>query len=180
MQPFTPAFKGGAPSTPVMTVSAASVHVVPAADESGGGLNSLASTKQEVAEDSQSRDMSVGVIDITSDTESSASESDSNACSSDGEDAFISKSLPQPPGDPKAERHALQVRNVKSKIVHECCELFPRSSESSIDFESDVKGLYTSCGRLIDDRFNLLSVVTDWTSRCRVCYKGRRDPGQEP
>lgn len=42
-------------------------------------------------------------------------------------------------------------------------------------FHDILDGSATNCGRLIDERFQVVVTPEHWTYRCRVCFKGRRD-----
>ena len=175
MQPFTPAFRGAAPGTPMQAAPVIERQVNEVEEQEVQSFQNIGNVKEEMASVDESRSIDHGVIDITSDTNSSISESDSDVCSSDGEEAIAVLTEPEPQPKPQDFFHVVQLQNVKTRVVRECKEKFVFERRVSINFD-DVKGCYTACGRLIDDKYCMLSVETDWTNRCRVCYKDRRNP----
>eukprot|EP00438_Fugacium_kawagutii_P026595 Skav210666 [mRNA] locus=scaffold4862:5744:9377:- [translate_table: standard] len=114
------------------------------------------------------------VIEIFSDTDSSESESDSEAGSTDVEEV-LDEPEEQHEADHSAAYFCAQVRNLKTRVVHECNERFAEDFKDILDFKTDVIGCQTRCGRLVDSRYELVQSESSWTDRCRVCYKGRRD-----
>ena len=53
------------------------------------------------------------------------------------------------------------VKHQKTKIVHRCF---------------DTADAITFCGRSITKMFSEINAVTDWTCKCRVCFRGSREP----
>ena len=69
-----------------------------------------------------------------------------------------------------------QVKNMKTKIVHEVrkSEL---TKDAVVEAEIDsVKGCLTLCGHVVTGNYMVLCGSFDWTAKCRVCFKGRRNP----
>lgn len=177
LQPHTPVFQG-------MTATAA--PVTPAPDAKPGVEETLEEQKtfpdhavpvhpkegNDVGGDFASCDGTL--IKIFSDTDSSASQSASDGLSADDEQALQpDDEVPALGPDPN---FVLKVQNTKTKIAHETKGRYLFDVHDEKSFEQDVKGTQTACGRIIDAKFKLVHVETDWTHRCRVCFKGRRDP----
>ena len=116
-------------------------------------------------------DMSVDeTIDISSDSESaSSSEAETDLVSSEDERGAV-EPLSKAPKIPKVtespELNEVWMQNPSSKIVHAVARHGSQLSDIPI----------TKCGRRADRSFNSVAVLTDWTAKCRVCFRGRRQP----
>jgi hypothetical protein len=119
------------------------------------------------------------VIELSSDSETESSESNSVVDSSDEDDAIDLDS------DPEGEEHCevvgkadygIATRNLKTKVVHECRDKSPVVFGNQDDFLAAMEGELTKCGRMVTKQFALVTGNFDWTAKCRVCFKGRRDP----
>lgn len=176
MQPKTPAFPGlvrtVAPSTPIPDVASG---VQSTAEY--GGATVVAGEVAEVKQEEQIRSVSADAmepIEIFSDTDSSASESDSEVHSTDDEQVLDAPD--EEVADSEDPMFVVKIKNAKTGVVHECKDRFLFDVSPKQLFEAEVRSNQTLCGRLIDEKFELVQRETDWTLRCRVCFKGRRDP----
>lgn len=138
------------------------------------GAEELIEPKEELPNEETFVNEVGDVIEVMSDTDSSASESASDGCSTDAEQEL------QPDDEVPALGHelnfALKVQKVKTRIIRETKGRYLFDVKDSASFDQDVKGTQTSCGRIDDEKFKLIQLETDWTHRCRVCFQGRRDP----
>ena len=180
MQPFTPAFlERGQPATPMgpMGVPGAgrgqptvSAPVSPAA---------VSDVKSETSWSCIGAKQGLGVIELSSDSDTESSESNSVAGSSDEDDAIDLESEPEGDGrhagrDESA--HGIVARNTKTKVVHECRDKSCVGFTCQDDFMRSMEGKLTLCGRMVTKNYGLICGAFNWTAKCRVCSKGRRDP----
>ena len=180
MQPFTPAFiEQGQPRTPVMAapVKAPNVTGGTAGTEAQGDLDEIKTEQSWTL-------MAAGgvgeVIELSSesDTESSESASVGNSSADDDgidldqdddpQESFLEKEVPQ--------LDTVVARNEKTKIVHECRDRTPAVLSTQDNFLEAMKGTLTVCGRVITPTYKVVNGSFDWTAKCRVCFRGRRDP----
>lgn len=180
MQPFTPAFlEKGQPSTPPHP-----------GRETGAGRGKTVGAVSAVTEDRTDvkseaswsclgPGLEVGVIDLSSESEAESSESNSVQDSSDEDDAIDLDSETE--GNEKLADegdlgHGVVAKNLKTKVVHECRNRTSFVLGCQDDFLAAMEGETTKCGRMITKQFALVCGSFDWTAKCRVCFKGRRDP----
>lgn len=173
MQPFTPAPPGRAPETPKVACADTAQGRDPQEIEEVDKLDGWTDVKEELNGSQLPEARIDEVIEILSDTDSSASESDSDAGSTDEEELLDEGQTPAR-SEANSLSFCIQVKNKKSGVVHECSQRFLEDMRGYVNFASEVKGSSTAC-RLIDDRYSMLALEASWTDRCRVCYKGRRD-----
>ena len=118
------------------------------------------------------------VIEIESDdTESSTSTSNPEDASSGDDEALASEAF-EPAGDSlwaDQELHAL-VRHGKSKIIHTIPSLEPFKSDSKYENSELMQNKFTACGRNVSKFFEPCLRIVDWTAKCRLCFRGRRQP----
>ena len=118
------------------------------------------------------------VIEIESDdTESSTSTSNPEDASS-GDDEALASEVFEPVGDSlwtDQERYAL-VRHGKSKIIHTIPGLEPFKSDSRYENSELMQNKFTACGRNVSKFFEPCLKIVDWTAKCRLCFRGRRQP----
>lgn len=122
----------------------------------------------------------VPVIDISSDSDSDSSES--NSCSStssqgdsidlDAEDAVDT----QRDAVDTAVNLDVWAKNVKTKIVHKCRNEVSIHVGDQQMFGEVFGGSLTCCGRDITKSYHSVVGPCDWTSKCRICFKGKRAP----
>ena len=180
MQPFTPAFlEHSQPTTPVPTA------VTPM---TGSGQRATAETLAHLDGDVKSEcswklagtGVANVVIELSSESEQDSSESNSLQGSTDDDDAIDldsdEENLDVVKPLPVEEGVAVVARNQKTKVVHECRNRVPNPLSSQEDFEKLMTGSVTMCGRMISKSFMFVNGHFDWTAKCRVCFKGRRDP----
>ena len=180
MQPFTPAFiEQGQPRTPVVAapVKAPNVTGGTAGTEAQGDLDEIKTEQSWTL-------MAAGgvgeVIELSSesDTESSESASVGNSSADDDgidldqdddpQEPFLVKEVPR--------LDTVVARNEKTKIVHECRDRTPAVLSTQDIFLEAMKGTLTVCGRVITPTYKVVSGSFDWTAKCRVCFRGRREP----
>ena len=68
------------------------------------------------------------------------------------------------------------VQNKKSKVIHAIEGLGSKVTESVYANGELIQNQATRCGRMTSSNFTVISKIDDWTSKCRLCFKGRRDP----
>ena len=68
------------------------------------------------------------------------------------------------------------VQNKKSKVIHAIEGLGSKVTESVYANGELMQNQATRCGRMTSSNFTVISHIDDWTSKCRLCFKGRRDP----
>ena len=114
-------------------------------------------------------------IQVDSDTDSEASLSTDDSCDSDSADDDVDfASSMQRPGS--SGQHVVLVRNNKSTVVHECKDKASVDVQTNEVMHDTMDGGFTACGRVINEKFDLVNGTKDWTALCRVCFKGRRGP----
>lgn len=114
------------------------------------------------------------VIENATTSESSASASGSEGADSDDDQKLNNEAgsgVPRP-----SEAMDVLVRNKASKITHCCPDMLRYAGQIPEAQWEVVAGQVTKCGRNIDERFEIISVIHDWTKKCRVCYKNNRCP----
>jgi len=67
-------------------------------------------------------------------------------------------------------------KNVKTKIVHKCRNEVSFHVGDQQMFGEVFGGSLTCCGRDITKSYHLVVGPCDWTSKCRICFKGKRAP----
>lgn len=67
-------------------------------------------------------------------------------------------------------------KNTRTKVTHEASPEPDDVIDNQEAFLKSMRGKLTCCGRRIADHFELVHEVRNWTEKCRVCFKGRRDP----
>ena len=181
MQPFTPAFlMRGQPGTPNLA-PAGGGSAMPVVD---GVATAAAADAMEVKTENSWSILGAGahqdVIELSSDSSAESSESCTCSESSDEDIALSGSEEDSHELDRQHDAHQVQTsvmtKNMKSKIVHEC-----RDKVTSVPCNDDVfhavfDDALTVCGRAITKQFSVIHVVHDWTSKCRVCFRGKRGP----
>ena len=177
MQPFTPAFLGKVqPGTPGIEP----VPVQGVRDESDDRRSADVEVKTEAGWSVLQSGDSGLCIEISSSSESDSSESETcSATSGDAESLDLEE-----PDEPAAKRQAVDldvepkvmVKNEKTKVVHETDVNIDRETSTDAVELKDVKGKLTRCGHVITANYRVVFSAIDWTSKCRVCYRGRRGP----
>ena len=169
--PPTPVFQAFAPKTPVASFTKVPDESLPEAKLKNPSVEVKEETSEADAMSGQGVALSISeTIEISSDSESaSSSEAESNLFSSEDErkgDVTSSKMprfvrVPESPG-----MDEVWMQNPSTKIV--------RSVVRSESLQSGVH--ITKCGRRADKNFTSVAILNDWTAKCRVCFKGRRQP----
>ena len=169
--PPTPVFQACAPRTPVAPFARTSHGQVPEAEP----RNQAVEVKEESSEvdvvSGQGISLSVDeTIDVSSESESAdSSEAETDLMSSEDDGK-----IEEPPSKiPRILRVAespeineVWMQNPSSKVVHAVVR--HGSSPSGVPI--------TKCGRRADKSLTSVAVLTDWTAKCRVCFRGRRQP----
>ncbi len=120
----------------------------------------------------------------------SASDSDTSSFNSDFEDSDVDE--PES-GDydclkPPSKRARLLVeytkedafaRNNRSKVIHCIPGAGDQVSQSVYSNGNLMQQNFTACGRSTASNYTVVHEITDWTAKCRVCFKGKRGPALE-
>ena len=170
--PPTPVFHACAPGTPTVPQSQPNEKL----ESQIANDSKVVEVKEEPSEvDGASAagiDVSVTeTVDVSSESESaSSSEAETDLVSSEDEKVGV---MEQPLKTPKVARVAespdlneVWMHNPSSKIVHAVSKHVSCLGSLSI----------TKCGRRADQSFNSVAVLADWTAKCRICFRGRRQP----
>ena len=178
MQPFTPAFiDRQQPGTPCMDIQK-DAHKQKLAKPEQAGLAAADTEVKSEASWSLLRDTAPGqVIELTSSSEGDSSESETCGSTS-GDDGSIDldDDEPAPLVNTCPSSDMVMVKNKKTKVVHEACNDSGNPIEDNAAFEEALLGKLTKCGHVITASYQIAMLPIDWTAKCRVCYKGRRQP----
>ena len=68
------------------------------------------------------------------------------------------------------------VQHKKTKVIHAIAGAGSLVSGSVYANGELVQNRATKCGRLASANFAVVTTIEDWTSKCRLCFKGKRDP----
>ena len=68
------------------------------------------------------------------------------------------------------------VQHKKTKVIHAITGAGSLVSGSVYANGELVQNRATKCGRLASANFVVVTTIEDWTSKCRLCFKGKRDP----
>ena len=68
------------------------------------------------------------------------------------------------------------VQHKKTKVIHAIAGAGSLVSASVYANGELVQNRATKCGRLAGANFVVITTIEDWTSKCRLCFKGKRDP----
>ena len=68
------------------------------------------------------------------------------------------------------------VQHKKTKVIHAIAGAGSLASGSVYANGELVQNRATKCGRLAGANFAVVTTIEDWTSKCRLCFKGKRDP----
>ncbi len=105
------------------------------------------------------------VVEVSSSSESSSEDGDSEPDSSSDDEQLgvgdTSKRVRLSACEELPEEDEKWVKHKRTKIVHRC-------------WDSDVA--MTFCGRTVNNMFNRIQSITDWTGKCRICFRGSRGP----
>ena len=158
--------------TPVAPLMAPGIPGAPLGVQSSPPECEIQKVKAEIIPSSSLA--STEIIDVSSSSssagDSSTSQDDETSSDDETKGRQIANTSPQPFSG------ALLVKNLKSRVVHEV----DRSTLPSGQLDDSVFGKaesLTACGRSVDKRFSAIAECANWTFLCRVCFKGRRDPG---
>ncbi len=75
------------------------------------------------------------------------------------------------------KEHAF-VKNNRSKITH-CIPIGDQVSGSVYSNGNLLQQTLTACGRSTSSNYEMGFEISDWTVKCRICFKGRRGPALE-
>ena len=118
------------------------------------------------------------VIEISSDSDEDSSESGTcSSTSGEGESTDLGPDETTGSGDaPVVHGDAVQVKNTKTKIVHEVRSAeMTKEDVDKADIDS-VKNCLTLCGHVVTGNYVVLHGSYGWAAKCRVCFKGSRKP----
>ena len=68
------------------------------------------------------------------------------------------------------------VQHKKTKTIHAIKDMGNQVSDSVYANGEIIQNKATKCGRLTSSNFTVVKEIADWTSKCRLCFKGNRDP----
>ena len=169
--PPTPVFHASDPKTPVVNL----VQPIDGQTKQLGAVSQDVEVKEEVsdADATSGADitMSLGeTLDVSSESESASSSEAQTELESSEDEAIVRDQVPKAPTIVKVTEspdiHEVWLQNPSSKIVHAVVKHACQNNSPPI----------TKCGRRADKEFNSVAVLTDWTAKCRICFKGRRQP----
>ena len=156
MQPLTP--------NPLAHVKPVAVPAAPEQPE-----NEVIDVDVVKSEQLPSQDLTDEIIDVDS-SSSSDSSSPSEIDGSTDEEIAIDRFSDDI--EPVSE---ILVRNSKSHIVHACTDSFDVTKVDRSDPKC-VLGAFTKCGHRCGEAFALVDGSPFWTTKCRICFRGRRQP----
>ena len=167
----TPVFQACSPSTPMVNQPHANEKLESQTFEESKAVAVKAEPSEVDGASATGLDISVAeTVDVSSESESaSSSEAETALVSSDDDKGIVQQQLKIPKVSRVAESPDLNevwMQNPSSKIVHAISKDVSRLGSLSI----------TKCGRRADHSFNSVAVLTDWTAKCRICIRGRRQP----
>ena len=81
----------------------------------------------------------------------------------------------RPPNEDRFSLDAM-VKNGRTGIIHSVPDIGPDISGSVYANGELLQKKTTKCGRLTSAGFVVVQTVPDWTAKCRVCFKGCREP----
>ena len=169
--PPTPVFQAFAPKTPVASFTKVPDEKLPETELENPTLEVKEEASEADAMSGQGVALSISeTIEISSDSDSaSSSEAESNLFSSEDESKgeVTSSKMPRFSRVPESPgMNEVWMQNPSTKIVH-----------AVVGHESLQSGVHiTKCGRRADKNFTSVAILNDWTAKCRVCFKGRRQP----
>ena len=85
----------------------------------------------------------------------------------------------QQPGavpDPLRQLIDAMVRNEKTKTIHSVADIGYLVTDSVYANHEILQGQTTKCGRATQSGYVVIKQVDDWTLKCRVCFRGCRQP----
>ena len=140
-----------------------------------GDAGQVAEVKEEVSDadgaSGEGLTMSLDeTIDVSSESESASSSEAQTELESSEDEAVVMDQVSKAPRIVKVtespDLNEVWLQNPSSKIVHAVAKHMCHNNSPPI----------TKCGRRADKEFNSVAVLTDWTAKCRICFKGRRQP----
>ena len=119
--------------------------------------------------------ISVAEIEVLTSSDSSSSTSGCEDVDSDAEQEIEVDGARRPPNENGFSLDAM-VKNGKTGIIHLVPDIAPGISESVYANGELLQKKTTKCGRLTSAGFTVVHAVPDWTAKCRICFKGCREP----
>ena len=114
-------------------------------------------------------------IEVLSSSDSSSSTSGCEDVDSDVEHEVEVSHDRRPPNEDEFSLDAM-VKNGRTGIIHRVPDIGPDISGSIYTNGELLQKKTTKCGRLTSAGFIVVQTVPDWTAKCRVCFKGCREP----
>ena len=114
-------------------------------------------------------------IEVLSSSDSSSSTSGCEDVDSDVEHEVEVSHDRRPPDEDEFSLDAM-VKNGRTGIIHRVPDIGPDISGSIYANGELLQKKTTKCGRLTSAGFIVVQTVPDWTAKCRVCFKGCREP----
>lgn len=114
-------------------------------------------------------------IEVVTSSESASSTSGCDDVESDAEQEAEVDGTRRPPGEEDFSLDVM-VKNTKSGIIHSVPDIAHGVSQSVYSNGELLQRKTTKCGRLTSAGFAVVRNVPDWTAKCRVCFKGCREP----
>ena len=120
-------------------------------------------------------------IEISSTSSSNMSSSASSDAISDEQEFEQTEHVSETPCVPTVESLCMSaseafLRLKHSVIVHGCKADRIDGTQCEEAILANLRGKTTECGRVVDQRFLLVPSISDWTTKCRICFRGRREP----
>ena len=68
------------------------------------------------------------------------------------------------------------VKNTKTTTIHSVPDVGHLVTDSTYANSELPQRRTTRCGRMTSSGFTVVRFIEDWTLKCRICFKGRRQP----
>ena len=121
------------------------------------------------------KDSSLVEVEILSSSDSPSSTSGCDDVDSEVEQESELDGTRRPAGEEIFSLDAA-VKNVRSGIIHAVPDIGPEVTESVYANGELLQKKTTKCGRMTSSGFTIVQSIPDWTAKCRICFKGCRQP----
>ena len=147
----------------------------PGVRSSGPDDFSLVDAKSEAAEFREDVMEDSAPVVVSSSSDSPSSTSGSEDVESDGEqDDEVEAASPEAIVQ-EWDGEAF-VKNAKTTTIHSVPDVGHLVTDSTYANSELLQRRTTRCGRMTSSGFTVVRFIEDWTLKCRICFKGRRQP----
>lgn len=147
----------------------------PGVRSSGPDDFSLVDAKSEAAEFREDVMEDSAPVVVSSSSDSPSSTSGSEDVESDGEqDDEVEAASPEAIVQ-EWDGEAF-VKNTKTTTIHSVPDVGHLVTDSTYANSELLQRRTTRCGRMTSSGFTVVRFIEDWTLKCRICFKGRRQP----